>query len=135
MAHTSSAVAQTVVQLMRQVERGPPDEVAVEEAGGGRKLTIGALAEQSNRLANAFIGLGLDAGDRVAYVAQNHLEYVVLEFALLKAGLVKVPLNPRFAPHELRRCIELADVRLIVADPARRQRSTRSSRTRDRAAS
>ena len=101
---------------MRQVERRPAREVAVEEAGGGRKLTIGDLAEDSNRLANAFVGLGLAPGDRVAYVAQNHLEYVVLEFALLKAGLVKVPLNPRFAPHELRRCIELADVRLIVAD-------------------
>ena len=116
--NTSSAVAQTVVQLMRQVERRPVHEIAVEDAGGGRKLTIGALAEQSNRLANAFIGLGLEVGDRVAYVAQNHLEYVVLEFALLKAGLVKVPLNPRFAPHELRRCSELADVRLIVADPS-----------------
>ena len=41
---------------------------------------------------------GCAPGDRVAYVAQNHLEYVVLEFALLKAGLVKVPLNPRFTP-------------------------------------
>ena len=116
MANSSSAVAQTVVQLMRQVERRPARDIAAEEAGGGRRLTVGALAEDSNRLANAFVGLGLGPGDRVAYVAQNHLEYVVLEFALLKAGLVKVPLNPRFTPHELRRCIELADVRLIVAD-------------------
>ena len=113
---TSSEVAQTVVQLMRQVERRPAREVAVEEARGGRRLTIAHLVEESNRLANALVGLGLEPGERVAYVAQNHLEYVVLEFALLKAGLVKVPLNPRFAPHELRRCIEIADVRLIVAD-------------------
>ena len=57
-----------------------------------------------------------EPGDRVAYVAQNHLEYVVLEFALLKAGLVKVPLNFRLTPGELRWCMELADVRLAVAD-------------------
>ena len=118
MADTTSTIAQTVVQLMRQVERRPAADTAVEEAGGGRRLTIAQLAEDSNRLANALVGLGLARGDRVAYVAQNHLEYVVLEFALLKAGLVKVPLNPRFAPHELRRCIELAHVRLVVADPA-----------------
>ena len=116
MTNSSSAIVHTVVQLMRQVERRPARDLAVEEAGGGRRLTIGALAEDSNRLANAFVGLGLGPGDRVAYVAQNHLEYVVLEFALLKAGLVKVPLNPRFTPHELQRCIELADVRLLVAD-------------------
>ena len=106
---------------MRQVERRPAREIAVEEAGGGRKLTDRrSWPRTSNRLANAFVGLGLAPGDRVAYVAQNHLEYVVLEFALLKAGLVKVPLNPRFTPHELRRCIELADVRLVVADRPRR---------------
>lgn len=116
MSNSSSAVVHTVVQLMRQVERRPARDLAVEEAGGGRRLTIGTLAEDSNRLANAFVGLGLGPGDRVAYVAQNHLEYVVLEFALLKAGLVKVPLNPRFTPHELQRCIELASVRLLVAD-------------------
>ncbi|KQT94781.1 O-succinylbenzoate--CoA ligase [Marmoricola sp. Leaf446] len=100
------------------MERRPLAQVAVEESGGGRALTIGQLAESSNRLANAFVGMGLARGARVAYVAQNHLEYVVLEFALLKAGLVKVPLNPRFTPHELRRCLELAEVRLVVADEA-----------------
>ncbi|WP_326686177.1 acyl--CoA ligase [Streptomyces sp. NBC_01795] len=112
-----NVAAQTVVQLMSQIERRPRDSVAVEGVGGARRITIADLTEASNRLANAFAGLGLAAGDRVAYVAQNHVDYVVLEFALLKAGLVKVPLNHRFAPHELRRCMELADVRLVVADP------------------
>jgi len=101
---------------MSQIERRPRQDVAVEDAQSGARLTIGQLAESSTRLANAFLGLGLLPGDRVAYVAQNHVEYVVLEFALLKAGLVKVPLNFRFAPQELRRCIELAEVRLVVAD-------------------
>ena len=116
MADFPSAVAQTVVQLMSQVERRPGHEIAAESAAGDRRLSIAQLSEWSNRLANAFVGMGLRPGDRVAYVAQNHVEYVVLEFALLKAGLVKVPLNHRFAPHELLRCIELADVRLVVAD-------------------
>jgi fatty-acyl-CoA synthase len=118
MTVNSPALAQTVVQLMSQAERRPPHEIAVETAGGGRRLTIGQLGEASNRLANALLGLGLRPGDRVAYVAENHLEYVVVEFALLKAGMTKVPLNVRFAPEELRRCLELADVRLLLADHA-----------------
>ena len=108
--------ASTVVQLMRQIERRPAGSAAVESSG--RKITIGELRELSNRLANAFTGLGLGQGDRVAYAARNHAEYVVLEFALLKAGLVKVPLNHRLTPAELMRCMELADVRLVVADMA-----------------
>ncbi|OZC61957.1 o-succinylbenzoate--CoA ligase [Rhodococcus sp. 15-725-2-2b] len=118
MSAQSPAVAQTVVQLMSQIQRRPGHEVAAEDIVGQHRLTIAELVLSSNRLANAFIGLGLTPGSRVAYVAQNHVEYVVLEFALLKAGLVKVPLNHRFAPNELRRCIELADVRLVVADEA-----------------
>ena len=118
MADRRAATAETVVQLVSQVERRPSRERAAEEPGTGRVLTIAALAEASSRLANAFIGLGLQRGQRVAYVAQNHLEYLVLEFALAKAGLVKVPLNFRFAPQELRRCLELADVRLVLADDA-----------------
>ena len=35
MANRHSAVAQTVVQLMSQVERRPAHDIAVEEAGGG----------------------------------------------------------------------------------------------------
>ena len=90
----------TVVQLMQQVERQPAHQVAVE--GPGVRITVGELRLLSNRLANAFIGLGLERGDRVAYVAQNHPEYVILEFALLKAGLVKVPLNFRLTPDRAR---------------------------------
>ena len=107
-------MAGTVVQLMRQIERRPAGSAAVESSG--RKITIGELRELSNRLANAFTGLGLGPGARVAYAARNHAEYVVLEFALLKAGLVKVPLNHRLTPAELMRCMDLADVKLVVAD-------------------
>lgn len=106
--------ARTVVSLLSQVERRPALSLAAES--NGRRLTIADLRQRSNRMANALLGLGLVKGDRVAYVAQNHLEYVVLEFALVKAGLVKVPLNFRLTPAELRSCIELAGVRLVVAD-------------------
>ena len=114
MAPRPDQPAGTVVQLMSQIERRPSASPAVED--DHRTLTIGDLSDRSTRLANALRGLGLEPGDRVAYVAQNHLEYVVLEFALLKAGLVKVPLNFRLTPQELRWCMELADVRLAVAD-------------------
>jgi acyl-CoA synthetase (AMP-forming)/AMP-acid ligase II len=106
--------ARTVVQLLSQIERRPASSVAAES--NGRRLIISDLRERSNRLATAFVGLGLSKGDRVAYVAQNHLEYLILEFALVKAGLVKVPLNFRLTPTELRSCMELADVRMVVAD-------------------
>lgn len=108
------ASAATVVQLMRQIERRPSSSIAGEDSA--RTLTVGQLRVLSNRLANAFLGLGLVPGDRVAYAAQNHLEYLILEFALLKAGLVKVPLNPRLTAADLVNCMSVANVRLVLAD-------------------
>lgn len=110
----TGTTAGTVVQLMLQAQRNPPTMVAVESNAGN--ITFGALRMLSNKLANGLIGLGLEKGDRVAYVSQNCPEYVILEFALLKAGLVKVPLNYRLTPSELRGCLELAEVRAVLAD-------------------
>ena len=53
-----------------------------------------------NRRANALIGAGLQAGDRVAILAKNSIEYVLLYFAASKAGITVVPLNYRLAPPE-----------------------------------
>lgn len=106
----------TVRHLIDRIERMPGDRVAVESAQ--RKLTLSEVRRLSNRLANALLGLGLAPGDRVAYAAHNSVEYVILEFALAKAGLVKVPLNPRMTAREILSCFELADVRLVVSDLA-----------------
>lgn len=114
MTAATNQLACTVAQLVSQVERRPASSLAAQS--GERRLTIANLRERSNRFANALTGLGLSKGDRVAYVAQNHLEYLILEFALVKAGLVKVPLNFRLTAPELRSCMELAEVRVVVAD-------------------
>jgi fatty-acyl-CoA synthase len=106
--------AATVVQLMRQVERQPHYLTAVESASGA--MSVGHLRVASNRLANALRGLGLEQGARVAYIAKNRPEYIVLEFALLKAGLVKVPLNYRLTAAELLRCLQIAEVQAVLAD-------------------
>jgi hypothetical protein len=68
--------ASTVVQLMRQIECKPAGSDVVESSG--EKTTIGELWEPSNRLANAFIRLGLRRGDRVVYEARNHARAVEL---------------------------------------------------------
>ena len=55
----------------------------------------------SSRLANALLGLGLQAGDRVAILAPNCATYLAFFFACSKSGLVGVPLSIRLTPAEL----------------------------------
>jgi len=50
------------------------------------------LGRQAEALLGALQGLGIAAGDRVAFLMKNCLEYAVCEYALAKAGVVRVPL-------------------------------------------
>jgi fatty-acyl-CoA synthase len=105
----------TVSQLVRQVERQHGGRVAVEDLDGNT-LSVAGLRDRSNRLATALLELGLEPGDRVAYASRNRREYFEIDFALAKAGLVKVPLYFRLAADELARSLEAAAVSLVLAD-------------------
>jgi len=59
------------------------------------RLSYGELAARVEALAGGLHGeFGVGAGDRVAILAPNRLEVPVLALALLRLGVVVVPLNP-----------------------------------------
>lgn len=57
-----------------------------------RTYTYQEMGEKARRLVNAFLGLGLKKGDRVAFLMANCPEYIFTEYALAKIGAVRVPL-------------------------------------------
>src|SRR5437762_3392597 len=56
-------------------------------ADGLERLTFGELARLSNRMANALLGLGLAAGDRVAVILPQAPETAIAHLGTYKAGL------------------------------------------------
>lgn len=66
-----------------------------------RRFTFRQTNARCNRLANAFLALGLKKGDCVAFLTTNRAEIVEIYFALAKTGLVGMPLNYRLAPTEV----------------------------------
>ncbi len=89
-----------------------PEHRAVVD--GDRVLTYGELEERSNRLANALLALGLERGDRVGLLARNCLEYVEVELAAAKAGLIVACLNWRLGDRELQHCINLVEATVVI---------------------
>src|SRR5437870_3134755 len=82
---------------------------------GERHVTYSEAFAEANRLANAFINAGLQIGDRLAMLAKNSIEYVLLYFAASKAGVVPVPLNYRLAPAEWSYILTDAGVKVFLA--------------------
>ncbi len=79
-----------------------PDHIAVKEWETGRTLTY----EQLNRLANRLSWhltrhISIKTGDRIAVLAENCLEYLLLFAAAQKTGAILVPLNYRLTSSEI----------------------------------
>lgn len=96
-----------------------PDRPAV--ADRHRRVNYRQLEARSNQLANALLGFGLEAGDRVALYSLNRVELVEAEVALYKAGLVKAPLNARLSLQEALHVLEDAQARVLIVGPEHAQ--------------
>ncbi|MDE7010868.1 MAG: AMP-binding protein, partial [Oscillospiraceae bacterium] len=72
---------------------------------------------RANRFANLLLSRGLEKGTKVGILLMNCLEWLPLYFGILKAGGVAVPLNFRYSSDEIKYCLELADVEVLVFGP------------------
>ncbi len=66
----------------------------------GRAITYRSMGENAYRLANALGELGLQKGDRVAFLMANCPEYIFAEYALAKIGAIRVPLAVLLGPDD-----------------------------------
>jgi fatty-acyl-CoA synthase len=79
-----------------------------------RRLTWRELDRQADAVAATLQRLGSNPGDRVGCLLDNGLEWVVTWAAVLKAGCVLVPLNPRYGDVELLEIAALVDCTAII---------------------
>jgi len=92
-----------------------PTKLVAKEFETGRTLSYAELNRLGNRLANHLTrDLGLGKGDRVAILAENCLEYLVLFSAMQKTGIILVPFNYRLSTQELNYLIRDAAPQLII---------------------
>jgi acyl-CoA synthetase (AMP-forming)/AMP-acid ligase II len=95
--------------------RKTPDRVAVQYRD--RRWTYRELHERALRLAHGLRGLGVQRGDRVAYLGPNHPALLETLFATGILGAVFVPLNTRLAGRELAGQLDDAGVSVLVHAP------------------
>jgi fatty-acyl-CoA synthase len=84
-----------------------PHRIAFEDALSGRTLTYAQLDDRCARAASVLAAASVSAGDRVAILCRNRIEFFEIMLACAKLGAILVPLNWR-AP--------LAELAGIVAD-------------------
>src|SRR4051812_2707242 len=79
------------------------------------RLTYAELDEQVNALARGLLGAGLVKGDRVGIWAPNRAEWVLVQFATAKAGIILVNINPAYRTSELEYALRQSGCRMLIA--------------------
>jgi len=79
------------------------------------EMSYRELNQDSNRMANTFLKLGVTKGDRVILYLPKCLGFMVAHVALQKIGAIGVPLNPGFKKSEMLYLLEDAEAKLVLS--------------------
>lgn len=73
------------------------------------------LHARANQLAQHLLSIGLQTGDVVALIANNHLAHIDLLLAATKTGIIFAPINPRLTLREQQILLAVTQPKLVIA--------------------
>ena len=106
----------TVGEIVReQAELYPNQEAYVYPEHGIRK-TYKEFDEETDELAKAFIGMGIEKGENVAIWSDNKREWLLSQYATGKMGAVLVTVNTNYQATELEYLLKQSDATTLILD-------------------
>uniref|UniRef100_A0A8C3B063 Medium-chain acyl-CoA ligase ACSF2, mitochondrial n=1 Tax=Cyclopterus lumpus TaxID=8103 RepID=A0A8C3B063_CYCLU len=112
---STSSLRNTTVgdSLLQTVERWP-DREAVIFVGDGVRKTFAQLQQDVDQVAAGLLALGLQKGDRLGMWAPNIYEWVLVQFATARAGIIMVTVNPAYQVQEVEHILRASGCKAVV---------------------
>ena len=101
----------TPLRCLRYAEQQFPRNTAV--VCDDRRFTYQQFAERAARLGGGLRAMGIEAGDRVAFLSSNCHRLLEAYYGVLEAGAVLLPLNIRLAAQELAYILNDAEAKVV----------------------
>lgn len=101
----------TIGQMLRETARKFPDQDAVVFRHPQWRCSWSELDSEVDRVARALLAIGLRHGDHFGVWATNVPEWVLLQFATARIGVVLVTINPSYRPNELAFTLRQSEVK------------------------
>jgi fatty-acyl-CoA synthase len=117
-SHGASGIpllGETIGENLRRIAAAYSDHEAVIDVPSGRRWTYAQFDADTDTLARGLIVTGIKAGDRVGIWSPNCPEWVLLQYATAKAGVVLVNVNPAYRSHEVGYVLRQSGIRLLVS--------------------
>ncbi|HZJ48276.1 MAG TPA: AMP-binding protein [Acidimicrobiia bacterium] len=123
--HVSQAQGSTEVPLLEETigenlehttaRFGDRDALIVRHQG--IRCTYREFDEATDRLAKAFLEIGVELGDRVGMWSPNNAEWVAVQYATAKIGGILVNINAAYRTAELEYVINQSGCRFLISAP------------------
>ena len=117
-AHDVPLIGQTIGDFLTDIAARCGDNDALVVPHQGVRWTYREFDERVTRLAAGLLALGLAPGDRVGIWSQNCAEWVLVQFATARAGLIMVNINPAYRRSELEYVLGKVQCAALILAPS-----------------
>lgn len=113
-AGNSSIWSQTIGDLLRRTARRLPERRAI--ICGDVSWTYAEFDVICTRVANSFVDLGIQPGDKVAILSKNSHAFAAVRFALARIGAILVPINFMLKDEEVAYILNHSGAGVLLVD-------------------
>ena len=111
-------LGETIGANLERTVAGSPDAEALVSRHQGLRYTYAQLDEAIDVVARGLLDLGLEPGDRVGIWSPNYAEWVLVQYATAKIGVILVNINPAYRTSELEYALNQSGCRMLIAAPS-----------------
>ena len=101
----------TLGQTLRETSRRYPNSDAFVFCDPPVRMTWAEFDAEVDRIARSLLAIGFEPGDHFGVWANNVPEWVVLQFATARIGVVLVNINPSYRTSEVKYAVRQSDLR------------------------
>jgi fatty-acyl-CoA synthase len=103
----------TVGQALVSIAARCPDQLALVVCHQNVRLSWSQLLQRTDEVARGLAGLGLKPQDRIGIWSTNCVEWILLQQAAARAGIILINVNPAYRSHELAYVLRKSRMRAI----------------------
>lgn len=111
---SKSLIFKTIGEMLNEIANEYPDNDCLVSIPEGIRYNYRQFKAEVDKIAKAFLALGVKKGDRVAIWSTNNVAWVLTQFATSKIGAILVTINPAYRASELEYALKQSETSTLV---------------------
>lgn len=117
-ADSAPLLGRTIPEHFLSIVEQHANNEAVVSLPQKRRLTYQDFSSSIDQLARGLIGLGFKRGDAIGIWSTNNVEWLLVQMATARIGVIQVNINPAYRPKELAFALDLSEVKGLFVIPS-----------------